>query len=596
MLLDKRYITGNVGDNTPHVVVVEVCQSLGIAVDSTKLPLTDYRAKVLRCLGEVQPYKIEQPYNWSVIAQYVNPDKTKKWTREQLSDSLEWLNTGHNSIPLDRDIMKLQVDNPTPESPRNVPPSFLYKWCLLLGGVTSNSMDVQELKVYCYGLRCDRLSLISNICMACNTMNTATLATMWSMMKVESMDPSVHNQRVDILTVTSGLLRIRTGGQSCYPCTFSDAVCMAAKNYNVDLSIAKNPIVEYYRLISGASYTQKNMVDLVTVDPGALSLSINFNPLFPCNFYPKSTLNLIGSKYPIESTTSNNIYQELSEYFMLDNFHLGVIPGVEDFTTSIEMLDLLDKKEREGNIILTYGSKTTTMRLYTVSELTSLFTNNKNFKCPHGGDFSKSCISYLQTMCIRNKKKVPIFRRDNGDDPWDMLRQAISECIMYQSRVTTHEKVLRSRYTNLSTIDKNLVINILTNVLNSGMYMRGWKGDVNNYPLQDTSNTDTRYTDIKSCECLTNYYNLLSKLEDSSIITDLPLLIFSDNEYRVCSNDDEGLTIHGRIFIVQNGDHTTNINSCIRMSSNWLVSSAYKYLQALNHKPNFDIGRLKYVS
>lgn len=54
----------------------------------------------------------------------------------------------------------------------------------------------------------------------------------------------------------------------------------------------------------------------------------------------------------------------------------------------------------------------------------------------------------------------------------------------------------------------------------------------------------------------------------------------------------EGLTIGERLRIVKLGDDHSDVSSCMRMSSKWICSTAYKMLVVFGVDPGFDIKKL----
>jgi len=76
----------------------------------------------------------------------------------------------------------------------------------------------------------------------------------------------------------------------------------------------------------------------------------------------------------------------------------------------------------------------------------------------------------------------------------------------------------------------------------------------------------------------------------------LPLLIYRDGVFNASQQREYGLTLGDRLRLIRSGENTDNMNSCIRMSSNWLCASAYKYMQQINMEPPFEIRSLRYIA
>jgi hypothetical protein len=62
-------------------------------------------------------------------------------------------------------------------------------------------------------------------------------------------------------------------------------------------------------------------------------------------------------------------------------------------------------------------------------------------------------------------------------------------------------------------------------------------------------------------------------------------------------NEEQGLTIEDRIGIISEGDISQNVFSCLRMSSNMIVATAYYFLVAVfQEDPPFPIHELDLIS
>ena len=79
------------------------------------------------------------------------------------------------------------------------------------------------------------------------------------------------------------------------------------------------------------------------------------------------------------------------------------------------------------------------------------------------------------------------------------------------------------------------------------------------------------------------------------MILGLPLLHYR-GEYIAASEHSMGLTITDRIRIVREGDSSNNVNSCIRLTSNWFATTAHRYMQVVGMPQPFNIEHLRSIS
>src|SRR5438093_207691 len=77
-----------------------------------------------------------------------------------------------------------------------------------------------------------------------------------------------------------------------------------------------------------------------------------------------------------------------------------------------------------------------------------------------------------------------------------------------------------------------------------------------------------------------------------TLIINLPLVIYRDGAYQTSNEARNGYTIGERVNIVKKGNSTGNTASCIRLSSNWICSTAHKYIVSLGFPAPFDIFNL----
>ena len=79
-------------------------------------------------------------------------------------------------------------------------------------------------------------------------------------------------------------------------------------------------------------------------------------------------------------------------------------------------------------------------------------------------------------------------------------------------------------------------------------------------------------------------------------ILDLPLLKISGGEFQPVASEESGKTIRGRLHIVKSGDDHATYDSCIRLSSNLLAITCWRYMEVLGMSTPFDIEMLREIS
>jgi hypothetical protein len=156
---------------------------------------------------------------------------------------------------------------------------------------------------------------------------------------------------------------------------------------------------------------------------------------------------------------------------------------------------------------------------------------------------------------------------------------------------------LISTYRNADPETKRTIQMTFRYLLHLGMFMRGWIGS-GDYPV-----TSAPVPPGREIELAVNVTNAIGSYESScrslgrigTQINNLPLVIYKDKEYQVSNQINEGLTIQDRINIIKEGERTRNVQSCIRLSSNWICSSAHKYIISLGLPEPFDVFNLRHI-
>jgi hypothetical protein len=324
---------------------------------------------------------------------------------------------------------------------------------------------------------------------------------------------------------------------------------------------------------------------------------VNFNPHFPVSFYSAPVLKRLVQfeGYSTFDSRNNNEYELLQVAYLTNTFYPGKHYQISNIMTPI----FLDKiSTLDNQLIVSYGCKNDKLIAFRYMELARYFETNKNFTNPTSihEKFSVISIKKLKNICSLRTAY------DTIDSVYEKtyLRRVIIETEIYQS--TNMEKVidLRNRYFESSPFQKEKIIQALKSFLDLGMYMRGWSG-VGAYPLQTAPVHDQDQINIKVTLEFDKFEQLCNNLNEETIkigdqIMQLPLLQYSDGEFSVSTDSFNGLTIRDRLELVKKGDdRNTPISSCIRLSSNWICASAYRYLEILGSPP-FNIEHLSRIS
>jgi hypothetical protein len=230
-----------------------------------------------------------------------------------------------------------------------------------------------------------------------------------------------------------------------------------------------------------------------------------------------------------------------------------------------------------------------------MSELITCLEMNLNFTSPFGYNsvFSDTSINKLKKLLHNYTTSSP--------DILDISRKLYDTICKVQSMNLFNDeptKKLRFTYRILDNDTKKSMLKALNNLLYSGLYMRGWIGPGHQYPIDEAIVTPDRIAqvDINVSQSIEEYNKSIRILGNiGEQIDNLPLVQYIDGHYHLATRKSQGLTIRDRLNIVTQGENTDNIESCIRMSSNWICATAHKYITALIGQPPFDIYHLRLI-
>jgi len=154
-------------------------------------------------------------------------------------------------------------------------------------------------------------------------------------------------------------------------------------------------------------------------------------------------------------------------------------------------------------------------------------------------------------------------------------------------------------------------------LLDAGMYMRGWKvsdatraGPPHAYPLASAATTyapeSQDAVDVHVTLALAAYDEAVSAIPSAEVrhmVRAAPLLRADRNTANTTrfvppvNPAEQGFTLEDRLSILREGAHSDTVFACLRMSSNFIVASAYYYLTAALDAPcDFGISELADIS
>jgi len=625
-----------VDSNTPLCVLLETADAYGITYQATDRDSTYFVSQLCDAISQTEiidlPTDLSNSQSLRIAARFVN--KYAAWTMRQLTTAYNFLlefNTSNDPLQILRnhDMKEFAVGLQTPDKLCALNARVLYKICLyhnvhvnvhstinhmcnaviLLQTDTSSLLRRTEVLLQSNLSRKELiniLSLASNIVRDPQETQSGT-GTVYKP-RDASFNLSVDHDQLKISHASLNNIKILQ--QKIDPVTDAGAVALAAINYGLDISQANN-VVREYKILRTTGKQQYVPSDTwlkywYQQNSSFFDLNLTFNPLFATNFYSEITMrNLLHREGYTETDIRNHggMYELLQLVYVSETFHLGALPNMKSQQTKINLDDVKDIPYGQ---LLCYGALSEQVEPITVEELTRLFTISMNYPNPFAEDsiFSHIAINKLRYIIYHNEGPNVDVKISSETK---QLRLALGKAIdVVENSMKMHDEATRNLINISRRGESNAITLFLTNILHLGMYMRGWKGE-GPYAVETIPKDDV-FASIKVTEQIVAYETLCaSNRKIADVVNRLPLVDYRNGKYYFANNRDDGYTIGDRLAIVKAGERSMstvnfrnnrpdeNINSCIRISSNWFCSSAYKYLTAIGLPAPFDIMKLKYA-
>lgn len=366
--------------------------------------------------------------------------------------------------------------------------------------------------------------------------------------------------------------------------TKAEAVVLACLLYQRDISnfsdirLAWFILVRKYHPLSSLSpllgnLTLRNPVDNTT-DIKIPSLTKVFNPHLPRSCYREPLLAelAIAEGYSPYEVELSDCYELLQTASLLATFY----PGLSNRALNTECVISGDPLSNFSKAqLVSYGQREGTSGhwVFTYDELEQTFRNLQNFQNP-----ASERLEYFSPLAI-NK----LYLLANPAHPG--LRQVI----------TTLKRLIENSFQEYTDFVKDVrddtaVKNHIQNLHRLAMYMRGWSG-VGPLPIRHAPD-DSEDIRRRAEDYLLEFLNGLESWSFKDRFLNLPLLKYRSGNYVRSTDNGEGLTLGQRLHLVSSGETTSNMSSCIRLSSNWFASSSYYLMELLEMRAPYDIQDL----
>lgn len=658
--ISKLFITGQITNITPIVVILEICKTHGFDINHEQLCDQIYLDKIISHVNKIKPIIIDtlSTIELKKIARFVNPDE--KWDIHKLNIAINNILTFNinSTFPFspycvhtqtitstntqNHDIqhqVQFKPGYPTNDEPYLLPPSILYRLCMNNNIYVDKNCTIEDMCESLQLLYSNRETLypcIINISKSIRFIEQHDLINIYNIIKKYSTscittqsDKQVNYDDLEklwyILDNKHNLSKLVP------PSTQIGSISLAAINWDIDLSKAKTPILEYDNLLNSGleSYipNDKYLLELFNFDHNLIRVNYNFNPIFPIQYYTniislaiyngyynkniltfidKITNKIISTKHIFNLETKYKLeFKKLIDSLSIDksecyeflqlNYHKSTFyDGLqwENKNAKKTIFDENIESESKVDSIICYGYKNGSMKIFTISDLIHMFDSNKNFEDPFnpGSVFQMDSIIKLKYICLQTFLGL---NYTTGTKDIILLRIKLLSILKTVDDFELRLEKCCERLINCE--NKKDIIYILNKLFELSMYMRGWDGKSSypegNCPIHDKKEVNNRvinklieFNDI--CETNLCYKQVL----------ELILVEYKSGVFLMSTSVIEGFTIKDRLNIVNLGKSDNSGRSCFRLSSGWFLFTSWYYLNLLKVAPNINLDNQKMIN
>jgi hypothetical protein len=598
--LNHLAIVGLINKNTPFCVIQEICLSLFKGTFNADMDESIINNIIYRINTNDNPEITLPPSNNDLakIARFINP--STEWNRQSLLQAhsffSSYMGLGKTKLPQNSNFV---IGKPTPQHPEAYSACILYRLCLDNEIPTSRStslelmaMTVKSLVVSFGDLRrtmiqCVREASRETLIKMINCSSPHLLGGMF--MSELPLDASKYiapiaqgshmTDNVSYESILASYKLIRNSSVTSSPRTRSECIALAASVFKIDLLFDLENIWKSY------AHLGKPTLQIHPIQ----NLELHFNPNIPYELYTDKQLKQLALRegYLEAEIRRQQPYELLQLAYLDETFYPG------DLSDGEQKMSLIYGDELEtmnADCVVTYGIRAGKRQVFTYEELADHFKTNKNFFHP----LSKTTLT---DRAIRKLKTLAndSYQLETGRDARSRLLSSITLVEIFQNDKAIKIQEFYDFYE--ITAQKELVQQLLHRFFRYSMALRGWLGNNEKYPLEIAPVDNPYDVEVFASECITEFESYIEKLkkEQNYDFTCLPLLLYRNGSFIISDDKENGLTIGDRMNLVKEADEN-KLEACIRRSSNWFTSCAYRYMQLIGVNPPFDINEMREIS
>lgn len=590
MLLSRINSIGGIDVNTPTIILLEIASFMNIKLDTTKITNRQYLSRVITTLIKHDDIKINKPYtptDLQKLAQYVNCDPRIVWNTKDLTTAHSFLLRIDQITPTN--VQKILSPNITfspltPQTPNAIDLISLYAILNRLKIIPTNTSDTlslaekwrSRLREY---LETDPYQMKREIISNIDLCTHATIFDLYS--KIKKLKNIAPKPKIDLKLLESIYKKAKLKSKALEkedstPKINEEAIVLAAIYYGLDLYSSQNPILVYYKIVENPRYRSSFK-----------KINSHFNPNLPRCFYSDAISQRIAADlgFSTKNIKSSDPYVLCLEAQHLNQFKHGKRRTHSNEKTHVYLTPINNLSYHQ---CVSFGLDN--YFAYTYEELLATFSTYLDLVPPNKSDgvsFTPRDVRRLLYLATHHQY---LGERENAYRLRTQLVTKIKQIKSSRKQLSVAEKTLLMRTKDEQT--KTYIKEALILFTEAVMYMRGWLGSPNDYPLVKTLTKDQDQVDVLVSVNLSKMCLYLKERNIVNLIYDLPLYQYNQGCYVRNIDKEKGLTLGERLSILEDKN---NINSCIRTSSNWFLASISKYYTLIGVSSPFEIDDVRRI-
>lgn len=601
--LNRIRLTGKLNEFTPSCVVLEVLQAHNISIYGKINSLTE-NINQISVIEKYRTTTLFEPLssnNLRSIATFVNYESSL-WTKSSLLEAYERLTNFDR-----KNINNIVYGQLTHDNLNVYNATMLYILCKENNIQTTWNMTPQQMVLSLKQLSIPISTIREQIISYTNKMNRNDLINLINKIPtdinlteedIEQQNNDTHPPILEINPLklksifnkykdTSYLLK------RIVPKSHNDAIILASLIYNLNLVDSKYPYQEYLKLRQCKGLNFYTPIDVefrkkYIRNPDWFNLNIFWEPALSFIYDEEGLRRMCSNEgYELEDFRNYSPESLLQISRISNNVYLGKHIYEDVDVSAINMSDL---KELDNKQCLTIGNiESKFLHIYTFDELVEYFNNEKEYRNP---------VKENEILSKKIVNKLKVYATKLNHTRMLEVMEMIQKWRQYSNEFTDK---LRNLYNKNGKISE-----FLYKVIDIGMYMRGWKVVNESYPLKESQ---AKIVDGMISKIEVNFVTSVSELyqlletysnDEKKILKELPLMRISitndTQDFIVTPEKDDGTSILDRLRIISEGDKHKNMKSCIRVSSNILLVTAYFYICSLGLPKPFNLNDLDHIT